>query len=257
VPNGNGNIVALYTVFGNTKQLTIRDTADLKLWGARCGSGGGGGGGGGGTGTLTDISAIRALLTGTTATIPASTKITGVVISDKTANNIQSQNIIVQQGDGLSGIVVRFASATPAHNFNTGDSIDVVISGATLGRFSGVMQVSNVPLANVTLVSTGKTINPRVATVAQVNANQPGWESTLVKILNVTIAGTGTNVNWSGTTKFSDGTGTIDHFTRTGATGATFANSPFPTGVRASATAIVSKFNATNQITIRNPADVQ
>ncbi len=253
VPNGNGNIVAIYTVFGNTKQLTIRDTADLNCWGARCGSGGGTGG----TGTLTDISAIRALLTGTTATIPANTKITGVVISDRTSNNIQSQNIIVQQGDGLSGIVVRFASATPAHTFNTGDSIDVVISGATLGRFSGVMQVSNVPLANVTLVSTGKTINPRVATVAQVNANQPGWESTLVKILNVTITGTGTAVNWTGTTKFNDGTGSIDHYTRPGATGATFANSPFPTGVRASATAIVSKFNATNQITIRNPADVQ
>jgi hypothetical protein len=256
VPTGNGNIVALYTVFGNTKQLTIRDTADLKLWGARCGSGGGGGGGGGGTGTLTDISAIRALLTGTTATIPANTKITGIVISDRVANNTQSQNIVVQQGDGLSGIVVRFASATPAHTFNMGDSIDVVISGATLGRFSGVMQVSNVPLASATLVAAGKVITPRVATVAQVSANQPGWESTLVKILNVTISG-GTGGNWSGTTRFGDGSGTIDHFTRTGATGATFANSPYPTGVRASATAIVSKFNTTNQINIRNTADVQ
>jgi hypothetical protein len=256
VPNGNGNIVALYTVFGNTKQLTIRDTADLKLWGARCGSGGGGGGGGGGTGTLTDISAIRALLTGTTATIPADTKITGIVISDRSAGNTQSQNIVVQQGNGLSGIVVRFASATPTPTFNLGDSIDVVISGATLGRFQGVMQVSNVPQANVTRISTGKTITPRVATVAQVSANQPGWESTLVQILNVTISG-GTGGNWSGTTRFADGTGTIDHFTRTGATGATFANTPYPTGVRASATAIVSKFNATNQIAIRNPSDVQ
>lgn len=255
VPNGNGNIVALYTVFGTTKQLTIRDTADLSFYGSRCGSGGGGGGGG--TGTLNDISAIRALLTGTTATIPANTKITGIVISDRVANNTQSQNIVIQQGNGLSGIVVRFASATPAHTFNVGDSIDVVISGATLGRFSGLMQISNVPLANATLVASGKVITPRVATVAQVNANQPGWESTLVKILNVTITGTGTAVNWSGTTKFTDASGSIDHFTRTGTTGATFANSPFPTGVRASATAIVSKFNTTNQINIRNPADVQ
>lgn len=55
VPNGNGSIVALYTVFGTTKQLTIRDTMDLKFTGARCGSGGGGGGGGGtntGTGNI-------------------------------------------------------------------------------------------------------------------------------------------------------------------------------------------------------------
>ena len=44
VPNGNGSIVSLYTVFGSTKQLTIRDTADLKMYGARCSAGGGGGG---------------------------------------------------------------------------------------------------------------------------------------------------------------------------------------------------------------------
>jgi hypothetical protein len=41
VPNGNGSIVSIYTVFGSTKQLTIRDTADLQMYGARCGGGGG------------------------------------------------------------------------------------------------------------------------------------------------------------------------------------------------------------------------
>jgi hypothetical protein len=41
VPNGNGSIVSIYTVFGTTKQLTIRDTADLQMYGARCGGGGG------------------------------------------------------------------------------------------------------------------------------------------------------------------------------------------------------------------------
>jgi hypothetical protein len=50
VPNGNGSIVAIYSVFGNTKQLTIRDTSDVQFTGARCTTGGGGGGGGG-TGT--------------------------------------------------------------------------------------------------------------------------------------------------------------------------------------------------------------
>jgi Family of unknown function (DUF5689)/Domain of unknown function (DUF5017) len=51
VPNGNGPIVAMYTVFGNTRQLTIRDTSDVKFYNARCSAGGGGGGGGTGTGT--------------------------------------------------------------------------------------------------------------------------------------------------------------------------------------------------------------
>ena len=53
VPNGNGSIVSVYTVFGNTKQLTIRDTSDLNFNGPRCNAGGGGSGGGGGTGTGT------------------------------------------------------------------------------------------------------------------------------------------------------------------------------------------------------------
>jgi hypothetical protein len=36
VPSGNGKITALYTVFGSTKQLVLRDTVDLKFTGAPC-----------------------------------------------------------------------------------------------------------------------------------------------------------------------------------------------------------------------------
>ncbi len=36
VPSGNGSIVAIYTTFGTTKQLLIRDTTDVKFNGERC-----------------------------------------------------------------------------------------------------------------------------------------------------------------------------------------------------------------------------
>ncbi len=36
VPGGNGNVVAVYTVFGATKQLIIRDENDVQLNGPRC-----------------------------------------------------------------------------------------------------------------------------------------------------------------------------------------------------------------------------
>jgi hypothetical protein len=52
VPNGNGSITAIYTVFGSTKQLTIRDTSDVQFAGTRCTTSGGGGGGGTGTALL-------------------------------------------------------------------------------------------------------------------------------------------------------------------------------------------------------------
>lgn len=41
LPNGNGHITAIYTIYGTTKQLYIRDTSDTPFYGLRCdGSGG-------------------------------------------------------------------------------------------------------------------------------------------------------------------------------------------------------------------------
>ncbi|MFM2138817.1 MAG: hypothetical protein RJA57_1124, partial [Bacteroidota bacterium] len=39
VPNGNGTLTAIYTVFGTTKQLIIRDTSDVRFTNFRCGQG--------------------------------------------------------------------------------------------------------------------------------------------------------------------------------------------------------------------------
>jgi hypothetical protein len=49
-PTGNGTIVAVYSVFGSTKQLAIRDVNDVKFAGTRCTGNGGGNTGGGNTG---------------------------------------------------------------------------------------------------------------------------------------------------------------------------------------------------------------
>lgn len=44
VPNGNGDITFIYTIFGPTRQLVIRDTTDVQFYGLRCdGSTGNGG----------------------------------------------------------------------------------------------------------------------------------------------------------------------------------------------------------------------
>lgn len=44
MPSGKGTLYAIYSVFGNTKQLYIRDTYDVTFDQARCGGGGGTGG---------------------------------------------------------------------------------------------------------------------------------------------------------------------------------------------------------------------
>jgi hypothetical protein len=40
VPNGNGPLIGIYSVFGSAKQMTLRDTSDIHLDGARCTGGG-------------------------------------------------------------------------------------------------------------------------------------------------------------------------------------------------------------------------
>ncbi|HQU56873.1 MAG TPA: DUF5689 domain-containing protein, partial [Chitinophagaceae bacterium] len=43
LPQGNGDIIGIYSFFGSTKQLTIRDTSDVQFYGPRCPSPSGGG----------------------------------------------------------------------------------------------------------------------------------------------------------------------------------------------------------------------
>jgi hypothetical protein len=43
VAQGNGDIIGIYSFFGSTKQLTIRDTTDVRFYGPRCPTSAGGG----------------------------------------------------------------------------------------------------------------------------------------------------------------------------------------------------------------------
>jgi Family of unknown function (DUF5689) len=239
MPAGNGTITGVYSYFGTTKQLTIRDTSDVRFSGARCGSG---------PATLFATSELRALYSGSSTLAPAGRKITGIVISDRSTNNLNNQNIYLQQGNGLAGICVRFSAA---HNFNLGDSIDVNVSGLELSEFNGLLQLNNVPLGYAQLVASGKVITPRVATLAAIGSNFRNWESTLVQVAAVTLSG-GTAGNWSGSVTMTDASGTLAVFT---SSGASFATTPFPT-TATSLTGYLTPFNTTRQISFRNLSDV-
>lgn len=240
MPAGNGSITGVYSYFGSTRQLTIRDTSDVRLSGARCGSG---------PATLLATADLRALFTGTTTFAPAGRKITGVVISDRTTNNINNQNIYLQQGNGLAGICVRFAAA---HSFNLGDSIDVNVTGQELSESNGLLQLNSVPLNYAQLISTGKSITPRVATLAAVSTNYRAWESTLIRVATVSFSG-GSGGRWSGSVTMTDASGTLTVFT---SSAASFATSSYP-ATATSFTGYLTPFNATKQISFRGLSDIQ
>jgi hypothetical protein len=237
LPDGNGDIIGIYSYFGSTKQLTIRDESDLQLTGARCGTG---------PTTPMNISDLRALFTGTTTYGPNGKRISGVVISDKSTNNLNTRNIYLQQGTGLAGIAVRFDAN---HTFNVGDSIDVNVTGMELSEFNGLLQLNNVPSGYASLKATGKTIVPRVATIGDIITNFESWESTLIKILNINSLSGGTSGKWSGSVNLTDATGTMVAYT---SSAATFATAAYPT----SATSLIgylTPFATTFQVGIRNP----
>ena len=236
-PVGKGSITGVLGVYNTDYQLYIRDLNDVAMSEPRCGQGGG-------AETLVDISSIRSIFTGATTFVPSGRKIRGLVISDRTGNNLNNKNLFLQ--DGTAGIGVRF---DVAHSFNLGDEVEISVSDAELSEFNKLLQVNDVPLTNAVLKSTGNTITPRIATIAEINANFNAWESTLVKILNVNITGGAT---LSGNRTLNDGTGTIAMFTNANATFSSMATPAGPVMV----TAIVSEFTV-KQLLMRNPGDIQ
>ena len=236
-PTGKGSITGVLGIFGSTYQLYIRDTTDVDMNGPRCGAGSG-------NETLVNLSDVRALFQGSTTYLPSDRKIKGIVISDRTGNNLNNRNLYIQ--DGTAGIVLRFKAT---HSFDLGDELEVVVSDIELSEFNQLMQINNIPLAAATKKSSGNTVTPRLATVAEINANFEIWESTLVKITNASITGGAT---LAGSRDLSDGTGTIILFT---SNSATFSGMTTPSGP-VTLTGILSDYNA-NEVLMRNANDIQ
>jgi hypothetical protein len=239
-PSGNGTITGIYTVNNNTPQLYIRDTTDVQFYAVRC------------DGTLpgptgcTPIAHIRTLCpayTDSINTLP-SFRISGVVISDKDGGNIAQTSMVIQDGD--KGIVIRFSQA---HSFLAGDSVVIDIKDSKLSWSFNLLQISNVALVKAVKLTSGKVIQPRLVTIAQIDEHYNDWESTLVKITNATITNGGT---FSGSKILNDGSGTLTLYTRSAASFAGEWISQTPRNY----TGILSIFNNTKQLQMRSMADV-
>jgi hypothetical protein len=240
-PIGKGSITGVYIIYSGEGELQIRDTTDVNMPDVRCD-------GSTGNALLMPLDSVRMLDpgAGNVLYLPGDKKIEVVVTSNYSTNMLGGggNNIYVQ--DNTAAIQIRFDDP---HTFAIGTKLEINISGMELSTYSGVLQINNVPLGNAIPIGTG-TVTPRVATIADLIANYDTWESQVVKVDNVTITGSGI---YSGTNLLSDGTGTIDLYTRSQAT---FASTPYPTGT-VSVTGLLIEFNGLKEITIRDLTDVQ
>ncbi len=231
----NGTITGVLSIFGDTYQLTIRDLEDVAMEDERCGGGNPGG-------TQAPIDSVRGIFSGSPTTI-SSTKIKGIVISDFNSASVTGKNLYIQ--DATGGIAIRFADF---HSFALGSELIIDLNGGLMDEYFGLLQVDGLSLGAVTLVGTPGDVTPREATVQQVLTNAQAWESTLVKIKDVTLSG---NSVFDGSVTATDASGAMILFTRSQST---FAQSALPTGL-VTLTVIVSEYD-TPQLIIRNIADV-
>ena len=233
-PTGGGTIEGVLSIFGDVYQLTIRDLGDVIMNSDRCSSG-----------TVTNISTIRQMFSGSTMTLPAGT-IKGVVTSDFNSQSVTGKNLYMQ--DATGGIAIRFTSN---HSFSLGSQITLDITGGQLGEFNGLLQIDGLDTGGGFVSGNPGDVSPRVATINEILTNAQSWESTVVKINGATLASLDATNTYSDTVVVTDGTGSMILFTRPSST---FSGSALPTG-EVSITAILSEF-VSPQLIIRNLSDV-
>lgn len=236
LPLKNGSIVGVYTVFGSTRQLMIRDTSDLKFNLDRCAERG--------AKERISIREMRTAYANGSPSIKEGSFLQGVVISDVVGNNWDSRNIVVQDVD--AGIVCRF---TAAPNIPIGKEVKVILTGRTMTLFNGLLQVADIPSQNLIIIGDGAAPAPKVLQIKDISSTQ--HESTLVQIKDAEFSG-GATYGTNGVS-IKDASGTIQVYTRSAAT---FSASPVKSG-KVTVTAIVGKFNANTQLQLRGLYDVQ
>lgn len=238
VPQGNGPLVGISSVFNGTIQMTIRDTSDVQFKGSRCS-------GQTPVGTTKTITELLQYATGDSV-IPAGVWIEGVIVSD--IKNEASGNYRLQ--DGTAGIQIRFANDNYPSPGALNDKLKVYVGGYRFSIFNGGLQINGADVSTTT--GTG-TVAPRTTTVAQVIANMRAWESTLVTINNVTMSQASTSSTGI-TYNVTDATGVIATFVRNTSGITMYENANIITGY-------VSVFQPTGgtavpQLTLRTQADI-
>lgn len=240
LPCGNGNITAVYTVFGSTKQLYIRDTGDIRFTNNRCTTVPG-------TGEIISIAALKKMHTGSDIFLE-NYKTTGIVISNAVEKNIAPGSIVLQNGE--SGILLNFGSNTDVTKFMEGDSLIVDVSGGILMNDEGSMKIQlTVTALPPAPVAINKKIEPLTMSITDLKARLPSIEFCLIKISGGYVSG---NSTYGGNSVLSDATGNIVLFTRQGCS---FYNEPLPQN-SADFIGYGNVYNGTPEFQIRSLNDV-
>jgi len=193
IPNGKGKITGIYSVFGTTLQLGIRELTDVAYSVGRCG----GGGTGGTTLPNTTIAQLKALWSTGFQVIAGDVIVGGTVTANDEKGNIFKQ-IYIKDATGGLGIKINLTNIF--QTIPVGSYIVIKCKGLTLGvdnviklgggtftpsgsttQLLGGMDATQVG-ANVEVQTTG---NPVISELVTLEGLNDGDLSKLIKLENV------------------------------------------------------------------------
>ncbi|MDR6784425.1 hypothetical protein ABIE26_002186 [Pedobacter africanus] len=180
--------------------------------------------------------------------VMGATQVAGIVISDAASLNVAPGELLIQNvsKNKLAGISLDFGTAS-LNSYKPGDSVKVDLSGATLVRRKGKLQISGLNPAGITKVKSGVETIARTIALSDLFSNFQAYESTLIRINNagimpVPVAGD----TFEGDKLLDDGTGGSIYLSTQST--ASFAAESLP--MNATFVGIATYFNATKDSNI-------
>ena len=125
-----------------------------------------------------------------TGALPAGTKIQGVVISNMALNNLTSKKGMYVQ-DATGGLQFYLEAA---HSFAYGTMIEADLSGVTLSKYNGAVQVNGLALDKITAGSTGNVVDAKTVSMADFLANK--YEGQYVALEGVQVKAADLSKTW-------------------------------------------------------------
>lgn len=150
VPQGNGSITAIYGVFGQDQQLTIRDLNDVEFINERCDGGGGSGGANAAfdengnfiveSSRVVSIADLKAEFyqAGSANFITSDRVIRGTVTSSDLEGNFFKE---ITFEDASGGIKVRIDAFDLFQTYPIGTDVALFAQGLAIGDFNGLVQI--------------------------------------------------------------------------------------------------------------------
>ncbi|MFC3563372.1 DUF5689 domain-containing protein [Pedobacter jamesrossensis] len=159
--------------------------------------------------------------------------IKGIVVSNQTGGNVPAGLLLVQNsriaGNGIDSLRgIAFSVGTEAAKYVPGDSVHVRITGSTLKRVNGTLQIAGVTAAGIEKKASGRKIILRAVNTAELTKRPSFYESTLITISKGKMSPTPiTGDTYSGNKTINDGFGTAIIHTESTASFATQEATPF------------------------------